>query len=499
MNQPIERICVLGGGSAGYLSAVTLKRLLPGRQVTAVFSPQKPVIGVGEATTAYLPVFLHQLLKLARRRFYAEVQPSWKLGIRFEWGPPDVSHFNYPFGFELSERVDPLRKRAAYYCLAKGGYPGPFSALMDKGLSHCVVHEGHYGLIDQPFGYHIPNKRFLAYLDGIAREFGVEFVEGGVVDVRQDDTGDVRSLTLDDGRELTADLFVDCSGFDSMLLSKTCGERFVSYGDTLLCDTAIVGEHDRDGTIRPYTTAETMDHGWCWRIELPEKVTLGYVHASQFCSPEEATREMREKKPELGDDLRVIKFPSGRYENYWSGNVVAIGNASGFVEPLESTALHVIAEQLVTTCATLLDSDYRIEPPARDAANEQFRQTWDSLRDFLAVHYKFNGRLDTPFWQHCREKIPLGDAQPLADLYRKIGPHTACKALVPKDNVVQFEGYLALLMGQHVATNCTSLLDDRDLRDWEVIQNHVSQQVSQALPVREALKVVSSPAWNWDA
>jgi tryptophan halogenase len=476
---------------------VTLRRLLPGRQVTAVHSPNKPVIGVGESTTAYLPVFLHRQLALDRQRFYAQVQPSWKLGIRFVWGPPEVDHFNYPFGFELSERVDPLRKRAAYYCLAQGGYPGPFSSLMDHDLSPCVVHGDHYGLIDQPFGYHIDNKKFLAYLDGIARELGVEFVTGDVVDVTRDDSGNVRGLTLEDGRDLTADLFVDCSGFGSLLLGKTLGERFVDYGDTLLCDSAVVGGYDRDGPILPYTTAETMDHGWCWRIDLPDRVTLGYVHSSQFCTPEDAMRELRGKKPELGDDLRMIRFPSGRYENYWTNNVVAIGNASGFVEPLESTALHVIAEQLIATCAALLDSDYRVEPPARDMANQRFRQTWDSIRDFLAVHYKFNHRLDTPFWRHCREKTCLGDAQPVVDMYQKIGPHQACKALIPRDSVVQFEGYLALLMGQRVATDCVSRLDHQDLRDWEVLQEQILQQVSQALPVREALRVVNSPAWSW--
>lgn len=489
---------MLGGGSAGYLSAVTMRRLLPDRQVTVVHSPDKPVIGVGESTTAYLPVFLHRLLQLDRKRFYAEVRPSWKLGIRFIWGPQDLEHFNYAFGFELSERVDPLRKRAAYYCLNSGGYPGPITALMEHDLSPCLfAYGGHHTLLDQPFGYHIDNKRFLAYLHGVAREFGVEFVTGNVADVARDESGDVRSLKFEDGSELVADLFVDCSGFTSLLLGKTLGERFSGYGDTLLCDTAIVGSHERDGPILPYTTAETMDHGWCWKIELPDWVTLGYVHSSQFCTPEEARQELRRKKPELGDDLRVIRFPSGRYENHWNRNVVAIGNASGFVEPLESTALHVIAEQLVGVCAALLDSDYRIEPPAREIQNQRFRDSWDAIRDFLAVHYRFNRRLDTPFWRHCRENTDLGGAQELVELYRAVGPHQALKTLVPRDTLVQFEGYLALLMGQRVATDCENKLDDQDLRDWRAHQEQIRKQVSQALPMREALKVVNSADWRW--
>jgi tryptophan halogenase len=278
MPPTIEKICVLGGGSAGYLSAVTLRRLLPGRQVVAVHSLQKPVIGVGESTTAYLPVFLHRQLALDRKRFYEEVQPSWKLGIRFVWGPADKSHFNYPFGFELSDRAnhDPLRKRAAYYCLEHDGYPGPYSALMDHDLSPCLLaHGGYYQFLEGSFGYHLPNQKFLHYLDGIARECGVELTTGDVVGVNRVESGDVRSLQLHDGRRIEADLFIDCSGFDSLLLGQTLGERFINYGDTLLCDKAVVGDYERDGRIQPYTTAETMDHGWCWRIELPERVSLG--------------------------------------------------------------------------------------------------------------------------------------------------------------------------------------------------------------------------------
>jgi len=240
-----------------------------------------------------------------------------------------------------------------------------------------------------------------------------------------------------------------------------------------------------------------MDHGWCWRIELPDWVTLGYVYSSQFCTPEEATRELREKKPQLGDDLRVIKFPSGRYENYWNRNVVAIGNSSGFVEPLESTALHVIAEQLVGICGALLDSDYRVEPAAREIENQRYRNSWDSIRDFLAVHYRFNRRLDTPFWQQCREQTDLGAAQQLVGTYQQVGPHQACRALLPRDTLVQYEGYLALLMGQRVATDCVNHFDEQDLRDWASHQETVQQQISQALPVREALAVVGSPDWQW--
>ena len=494
----IKTICVVGGGSAGSLSALTLRRLLPGRRVISVSAPNIPVIGVGESTTAYVPVFLHNVLALDRARFHKEVQPSWKLGIRFVWGPGEYSHFNYPFSFELTERVGSLRKRAAYYYRELGGSAGIFSALMDEDKSPILLQNGKHNIIDQPFGYHIDNPRFLEYLEAIAAELGVESVKGNVVDTVQDDAGNITQLVFDDDRTVDADLFVDCSGFKSLLLGKTLKERFVSFSPPLRCDSAIVGDIRRTGTIRPYTSAETMENGWCWRIELPERESVGYVFSSKFCSDEEATAELKRKNPGLTDDLRTIRFPSGRYENFWRNNVVAIGNASGFVEPLESTALHVICEQLVLVCSTLLDSDYRIEPAAVDDANTRFRENWDSIRDFLAVHYKFNQRCDSEFWRVCRSETDLGKAEDIVRRYQEIGPHTATGTGFKPGALVQYEGYLALLMGQRVPTRSASVFDEQDLQDWQMLQQLYQSTAGRALPVREALKLVQQPDWQWN-
>ena len=494
----IKTICVVGGGSAGSLSALTLRRLLPGRRVISVSAPNIPVIGVGESTTAYVPVFLHNILALDRARFHKEVQPSWKLGIRFVWGPEEFPHFNYPFSFELSERVGTLRKRAAYYLRELGGSAGIFSALMDEDKSPILLQNGKHNIIEQPFGYHIDNPKFLKYLETIATELGVETVNGNVVDTVQDSAGNIRQLVFEDKQTIDADLFVDCSGFKSLLLGKTLGERFVSYSPPLRCDSAIVGDILRAGTIRPYTSAETMENGWCWRIELPERESIGYVFSSKFCSDEEAVTELRRKNPQLTGDLRTIRFPSGRYENFWRKNVVAIGNASGFVEPLESTALHVICEQLVMVCSTLLDSDYRIEPTARDDANARFRENWDSIRDFLAIHYKFNQRCDSEFWRVCQRETDLGKAEEIVRRYQEIGPHMATGSMFKPGALVQFEGYLALLMGQRVPTKSASVFDEQDLQDWQKLQHLYQSTTTKALSVRDALNVVQQSGWQWN-
>ena len=493
----IKTICVVGGGSAGSLSALTLKRLLPGRRVISVSAPNIPVIGVGESTTAFLPDFLHSQLQLDRKRFYREVQPSWKLGIRFVWGPKERSHFNYPFAFELSKRTGKLRKRSAYYLPKFGGDAGIFSRLMDHDLSHVIRDNGRHDIIGQPFGYHIDNQRFLQYLETMAKEAGVESIKGHIVEPSVDDAGDISSLLLEDGRSIEADLFVDCSGFKSLLLGETPTEPFLSYSPPLRCNSAIVGDIARSGVIRPYTQAETMENGWCWSIELPERVSVGYVYSSDYCSDDAAREELLQKKPELKGELRTIRFPSGRRAGFWKNNVVAVGNASGFVEPLESTALHVICEQLIMICSTLLDSDYRIAPAAREDANRRFRNTWDAIRDFLAVHYKFNTRSNSEFWRACRSDTDLGGAEEIVRLYKELGPHSAMRFAVPQETLVQFEGYLALLMGQGVPTAFDGKFDGQDAQDWKELQDIYQTVGKKAVPLREALDIVQGANWQW--
>ncbi|MEZ5714737.1 MAG: tryptophan halogenase family protein [Paracoccaceae bacterium] len=496
----IETICVVGGGSAGSLSALTLKRLLPGRRVISVAAAGIPVIGVGESTTAYLPQFLHRQLRLDQARFYREVKPSWKLGIRFVWGPEERGHFNYPFAFDLSERVGNLRKRAGFYYRELGGEQGLMSALMESDKSVLMKDKGQYRMTNTPYGYHIDNARFLAWLSALAGEHGVEHVEGTILATEKDEAGDITALKLDGDRRIEADLYIDCSGFKSLLLGQEMGAEFRSFAPALRCDTAIVGDIPRKGAILPYTSAETMENGWCWKIELPERVSVGYVHSSSHIGLDEARAELLAKNPALKEDgLRTIRFPSGRRESFWVGNVIGIGNASGFVEPLESTALHVICDELVFVAAALLDSDYRIEPAAVEDANQSFRRLWDATRDFLTVHYKFNTRSDSAFWRECRADTDLGGAEEIARLWGEVGPHVAMKNALPQNTLVQMEGYLAMFIGMQVPTRQQSRFDDQDRQDWADLQKQIAAATARAVPVREALSAVGRPSWRWGA
>jgi tryptophan halogenase len=358
----VQKIVVVGAGSAGFMAALTCKLTLPGMDVTVVRSPKIPVIGVGESTTVALPRFLHEALNLDRKQFFAEVRPSWKLGIRYEWGPPGASHFNYTFDPCADVLVHPAARINAVFFPQDMADSSMFYALMDRDKAPCVITRENKPAVATNAGYHIENKAYIAYLEKKTRQFGGAIVDQDVVDVLRDEEGYVTAVKLEDGRELAGDLFVDCTGFAALLLEKTMGAKFQSFDDSLFVDAACVGSWQRtDEVIRPYTTATTMDHGWAWQIEFEEHITRGYVHSSAFCTPDEAMRELKAKNPKIGD-MRTIRFRSGRFDRFWINNVVAVGNSGGFVEPLEATALHMVIEHLRLLRQALQDARGRILP-----------------------------------------------------------------------------------------------------------------------------------------
>ncbi len=269
------------------------------------------------------------------------------------------------------------------------------------------------------------------------------------------------------------------------------GVPFVSYADSLFCDTAVIGRWDRVDPFLPYTTAETMDHGWCWRIDFPDHVTRGYVFSSAYCSRDNAVAEFRAGNPELGADLRFVSFSSGRYQDFWSRNVVALGNASGFTEPLEATALHMVIEQIRLVCRILAEGDRRILPPLRKIGNQRFRLLWDEVRDFLAVHFRFNRRRDTPFWRHCRTNVNLAGAREFVELYQQVGPSSLCATVLPGGHIFGYDGFMNLMIGQRVPTSYEPHLTSEELRRWDAHRDGVRNSIARALPMRDAIRAVT--------
>jgi tryptophan halogenase len=309
-------------------------------------------------------------------------------------------------------------------------------------------------------------------------------------------------LRLASGRRETADLYVDASGFASVLLGKTLQEPFVNYNQTLFCDRAVVGGWNRqspeDLLIKPYTLCETMNSGWCWQIDHETRINRGYVFSSGFISDEEAEKEFRQKNPKVGP-TRFIRFLSGRYRNHWVKNVVAVGNAGGFVEPLEATALGVIACESAVLAQTLSEIDGGVTPTVQKQFNRYQATLWDDIRDFLSIHYRFNTRLDTPFWRHCWEATDLAGAAELVEVYRENGPCVWLRMNSLLDQAGQFgaNGYFALLTGQQVDYRHRYQPSPAEMQIWNAERQKWKNLVMRGLTVREALAKIRSPQWEW--
>lgn len=512
-NRQVRRVLILGGGTAGWMAALAFRRFLPAVEVTVAHSSQVPTIGVGEATTASLPPFLHDDLQLDRGEFYRQVGPSWKLGIRFLWGATrtspaeptplddDSTHeFPYPFLSTL-ECPDTFARTNAYYAFEDRARGSLFCELMRRHRSPVVrMPDGRLHL-EEAFGYHFDTTILNRFLQKVAADRGVRIVDARFNETILDELGrGVAAVRFDDGRVLEADLFVDSSGFSSLLIGRALGEPFVSFADSLFNDRAVVGSWQRDeenheadpqrNDIWPYTTAETMDAGWCWRIDLPQRVSRGYVFSSRFASDAEAEAELRRKNPLIDGSVRFVPFKSGRYERTWVGNVVAVGNASGFVEPLESTGLHMAMETIVAMCRSLIDTDRRIVPAMRDVVNRFLGEMWDDVRAFLAVHFRFNRRANTPYWRHCREATNLAAAEPVVDFYRRVGPTQIGHVLLPRQSVFGYRGYLTLLAGQRVETDFRYDMSPGEAEAWRQHVARVAAAADAAFPVAEALRLV---------
>lgn len=490
----VQRIIVLGGGSAGLMAAVTLKRKLPQLDVRVVRSPEIGVIGVGEGTTLSFPKHFFEYLKLKPQQFYEQAEPTWKLGIRFLWGPR--REFFYTFAYEYEQRLPGLERNNGFYCTGDPVWAGPVSAFMAQDRAFPRRPDG-TPQFHNHHAYHIENRKLVGWLESVARVLGVEILDATVTAERGE--AGIAALVSEAGERWTADLYVDASGFRSELLGRVLEEPYSGFGDALFCDRAVIGGWARtDEPVKPYTVAETMEGGWCWQIEHEHWINRGYVYASAFLDDEAALREFLAKNPKVSTEPRVVKFRSGRYRRNWVGNTVGIGNSVGFVEPLEATALQLICVQTSTLADSLIDSRCEPTPTLVELYNRFNGQAWDDIRDFLAVHYAFNTRLDTPFWRACRSDTQLHDAGFLVQFYRENGPSVVAGAqLLHPSNSFGMDGYLAVLLGQDVPHAKPHSASEAERRLWRDRCAAWGAEAARGLGVVECLAAVRKSGAKW--
>ncbi len=497
----IKRIGILGGGTAGWFTALALRAQLPSLDVTVIETPSIPIIGVGEASVPSLVAFLHHYLKLDVLEFTREVSPTWKQGIRFEWGLPGDYVFQAPFDWEVN----------GIGMLGSMGETGNVSAftlqanLMERGVTPVLKNGAQLQsfLHILAFAYHLDNQRLVQYLTKTAKQRGVRHLDSKIVDAplatptEGDDEPKISHLVTADGTKLEFDLYVDCSGFASFLLEKKLGQKFHSYASTLFTDSAVAFNAPHGGKLKPYTTARTMENGWCWNIPIEESDHLGYVYASSHCSDDDALAEARRHWPDLTNE-RVVRFRSGRHDRMWVGNVFAIGNAYAFVEPLESTGLLMITRAITSLVRAFpIGADSRA---MKRFVNVTAARDWDRLRWFLAAHYKFNKRLDTRFWKDVRETIDISGLEHALELYEACGPLSLLPRAI-RTNLVQETGIFfyglhgldCILLGQKVPH---APLEREPSHKWRQRRQVAQEFARRALPQAEALRAVKDhPDW----
>ncbi len=492
----IQKILVLGGGSAGLIAAITLKRILPHLDVSVVRSPEIGIIGVGEGTTPFFPHHLHRFLRLPPKDFYERAQPTWKLGIRFLWG--ERSEFPYTFDAQFAARFSDLPRNNGFYCSSSLQDMSLSAALMARRKAFVRDPQNRPIIPVSSVAYHIENIKLVAYLEWQASALGV-LIEDDTVESVQRHGDTITSLGLRHGGTRHADFFIDASGFHSRLIGNEFAEPFISFSDSLFCDRAVIGPRERlpNEPIDPFTTAETMDHGWCWRIDHEHHVNRGYVYSSAFVSDADADAEFRAKNPSV-TNTRIVHFRSGRYQRSWIGNTVAVGNAAGFVEPLEATALMILCAQCRTIADSLLDSLGHPGPHLKDVYNRFMAARWDEIRDFLALHYRFNSRLNTPFWIHARANTALHGAQDIVDFYSENGPSLLAKAVsISENDQFGIEGYLAMLIGMNVPHAMPHDPDPSELQRLIAHQSAFASRAEAAISVSDALQLIRNPRWVW--
>ncbi len=494
--EPVRRVAIVGGGSAGWMTAAALARFLPERtHVTLIESNAIGTVGVGEATIPQLRLF-NQHLGIDEDDFVARTGGSFKLGIEFAgWNGPD-SRYLHAFGtIGRSLGLVPFH----HYWLAAGGGDRPPSLW---SYSACAIAASQNRFDRDPgnpqapagtnWAYHFDAARYAAYLRERAEAGGVERVEGRVVDVAQDaETGLIEAVTLDDGRRIAADFFIDCSGFAALLIGRMASDRWDDWSALLPCDRALAVPCAATQPITPYTRATARAAGWQWRIPLQGRTGNGLVYSSAHLSDDEAAATL------LGNldgaalaDPKPLRFTTGRRHAPWIGNCVALGLAAGFLEPLESTSIHLVQSGI----ARLLSLWPAAIPRAADIAefNRQSAREWLGIRDFLIAHYALND-LDEPFWQERR-------ATPLPDSLRdRIALFEQSGRIVRDEHELFAEvAWLQLFVGQGVAAKgyhplAKALPADRCAQFLDMSKQHVAATVAR-MPTHDQFLRAHCPA-----
>ena len=450
-DRPIRQIVIVGGGSAGWMTAAALSSMLPAHavRITLVESEQIGTVGVGEATIPDIINF-NAMLGIPEAEFLKATNGTFKLGIKFvNWGQLGESYF-HPFGtfgvdmngidfhqYWLRHRASQADSSIEDFSLSAKAAKGAKFALPDPNPRSVMSHIR--------YAYHFDAVAYARYLRGFAEQRGARRVEGKVVDIAQDsESGNITAIELENGERLEGDLFFDCTGFRGLLIEKTLGVGFKDWSHWLVCDTAQAVACEHAGDLLPYTVSTAKSAGWQWRIPTQKRTGNGHIYSSQWMDDDTAIESL------LGDldgaplgEPRKIRFRTGHRTRFWEKNCVSIGLSGGFLEPLESTSLYLIQEGISKFLA--LYPSANMPDAVRDEYNRQLEKKFEQVRDFIILHYKATQRDDSELWNYCRTMdIPDSLAEKI-ELFQAAG-----RIFRYEDELFSKPSWIAVMLGQNI-------------------------------------------------
>lgn len=450
-NNLVTSIVIVGGGSAGWMTAAALSSLLDPRSVkiTLIESEEIGTVGVGEATIPDIINF-NAILGIKETDFLRATNGTFKLGIEFNnWGRLGDTYF-HPFG-EHGVDMQGIDFHQ-YWMRFQRANPG--SSIEEFSLSAVASRAGKFAMpTNDPrsvlsqlrYAYHFDATAYARFLRDYAEQRGVKRVEGKVVEVNlKDETGFISDVQLEDGSKLIGDLFFDCSGFRALLLGDALGVDYEDWAHWLPCDTAQAVACERTGDLLPYTKSTAKTAGWQWRIPTQHRTGNGHIYCSSMMDDEAAIDSLLADLdgPALGSP-RKIRFRTGCRTRFWDKNCIAIGLSGGFLEPLESTSLYLIQEG-ISKFISLFPSK-NMPTAIRDEYNRQLTQKFEQVRDFIILHYKATDRDDSEFWNYCRTMSVPDSLTRKIELFREAG-----RVFRYEDELFSKPSWVAVLLGQNI-------------------------------------------------
>lgn len=477
-NNPVSKVVIAGGGTAGWMAAAALSKLLgKSIQVTLVESDEIGTVGVGEATIPPIRT-LHKLLGIDEQEFMRATNATFKLGIQFEnWGQQGD---NYIHSFGITGRECWAGEFHHFWLRAKSqGLDVPFGAFC---LEHEAALANKFALTNSAplnFAYHLDATRYGQFLRNMAQQHQVQRKEGKITQVQQcPQSGFITALTLNSGEQVEGDLFIDCTGFRGLLIEQTLHTGYDNWSHYLPCDSALAVQCSGDASPRPYTRSIAHEAGWQWQIQLQNRIGNGLVYAQGYIDDDKAKALLMNNLPgEPLNDPRVIRFTPGKRRKGWHKNCVALGLASGFIEPLESTSIHLIMTGLVRLMRLFPSNG--ITESAINEYNNKFDSEMQCILDFIAMHYVVTERRDSAFWRHCASMELPPSLQHKIALFKETG-----RVFLDDGDIFRVDSWTQVMLGQRLLPAqfhpiCHEMGEAEFQRFMQGLQQQVKSQCEQ--------------------